>query len=992
MPDKHLKKIAIVGSGSAGIAALWALNRTHHDVYLYEASDRLGGHINTVEWKQGRFRTLVDTGFVVFNSAASRSYCLTFHACVSIGRLTSPLLTANFKSFLDKLGLGTVPTCVTTSVSRDRGAFEWIGAGAGLRALFAQRANLLSPRMWRLLFDTVRFQQFALDLLRDDDHRKDRSLKGGRYDETIGQYLDREGYSDAFRDDYLLPLAAGLWSMSPEKCAFEFPVIMLVRYMWNHNLLEFFGGATKWSTLENGSRAYIDTVMKGFPPNHLFLKTAVKHISNTEDGQVNLHLENGRTDLYDHVILATHGDQAYQIVAPSATEEEKVILSKLKTQETICVLHSDTTLMPRRRRAWAALNHTTTSSRWSSTEIEKVSLTYDMNTLQRIPREAFGNALVTINPLHEPKAALVQGRYSYSNPVYDQITLRALELLPKIQNKRGISFAGAWTKYGFHEDGFTSGLHVAKNHLGAKLPFDLVDPTYVRGRYPRVGIVDSVIRIVLLLVQIFVIDLLERLARKYRTAKPVMNGRGRHKRGAKGPASPRLGPAKISKPRTMTLLMPPPIGPPDLGSGPRLSPIETDLSASSAPYGTELRAQELHPPGLLYSSETRPASYIGNLSPPNEPQRHRKQRTHRRTHEIRQRAMKLAASNAWRAAAAPSSMCTACRRQQQQRSSPTIISQLLARSLSTGTLATTTMTTAARRIQATTCRSISGTTTTPTTTTNSAATRLAAAVQRSPGKPGLGSSSRSASTAAAGGSSAGTGPEAAAAALAARARQHALQAESMARVREHYKLKNRTTMFYVISVILGTVAFSYGSVPMYKMICQTTGWGGQPIRAPGHGGGTGADVNDPLYDPAERLRPVTTASRIRVTFNASVSDSLPWKFTPQQREVRVLPGETALAFYTATNKSDKDIIGVATYSVTPGQTAPYFSKIQCFCFEEQRLNAGETVDMPVFFYLDPDLLNDMNMRGVNEVTLSYTFFKAKYDNNGSFTSIPESNP
>ncbi len=113
---------------------------------------------------------------------------------------------------------------------------------------------------------------------------------------------------------------------------------------------------------------------------------------------------------------------------------------------------------------------------------------------------------------------------------------------------------------------------------------------------------------------------------------------------------------------------------------------------------------------------------------------------------------------------------------------------------------------------------------------------------------------------------------------------------------------------------------------------------------------------------------------MRVTFNASVSDMLPWKFVPQQREVRVLPGETALAFYTATNKSDKDIIGVATYSVTPAQVAPYFSKIQCFCFEEQRLTAGETVDMPVFFYLDPDMLHDLNMKGVETVTLSYTFF------------------
>jgi len=208
-------------------------------------------------------------------------------------------------------------------------------------------------------------------------------------------------------------------------------------------------------------------------------------------------------------------------------------------------------------------------------------------------------------------------------------------------------------------------------------------------------------------------------------------------------------------------------------------------------------------------------------------------------------------------------------------------------------------------------------------------------------------------------------------------------APRMEKMREEYKKKNRTTMFYTVSIILGTVAFSYGSVPMYKMICQTTGWGGQPVRA--HGGGFGEKDDEDL---ASRLKPVKDAKRIRVTFSSSVSDVLPWKFVPQQREVRVLPGETALAFYTATNKSDQDIIGVATYSVTPAQVAPYFSKIQCFCFEEQRLNAGETVDMPVFFYLDPDLLNDLNMRGVETVTLSYTFFKAKYDDNGKLKGIP----
>ncbi|KAK4197584.1 cytochrome c oxidase assembly protein COX11, mitochondrial [Triangularia verruculosa] len=195
----------------------------------------------------------------------------------------------------------------------------------------------------------------------------------------------------------------------------------------------------------------------------------------------------------------------------------------------------------------------------------------------------------------------------------------------------------------------------------------------------------------------------------------------------------------------------------------------------------------------------------------------------------------------------------------------------------------------------------------------------------------------------------------------------------MDRINQLYRQRNRSTAYYTISIILGTVALSYGSVPMYKMICQTTGYGGQPVRS--HGG----TADQTQEDITAKLSPVTTSPRIRVSFNASVSDLLDWKFVPQQREVRVLPGETALAFYTATNNTDRDIIGVATYSVTPAQVAPYFSKIQCFCFEEQRLQAGETVDMPVFFYLDPDLLNDFKMRNVESVVLNYTFFKARYD-------------
>jgi len=196
--------------------------------------------------------------------------------------------------------------------------------------------------------------------------------------------------------------------------------------------------------------------------------------------------------------------------------------------------------------------------------------------------------------------------------------------------------------------------------------------------------------------------------------------------------------------------------------------------------------------------------------------------------------------------------------------------------------------------------------------------------------------------------------------------------------RPQYRQRNQDLLYYTLSLGIATLTLSYASVPLYRAICQRTGFGGVPI------------TDQTRFTP-DKLVPVAGATRIRVTFSSSVSDVLDWKFTPQQREVRVLPGETALAFYTATNSSKEDIIGVATYSVTPGQVAPYFSKIQCFCFEEQKLNAGETVDMPVFFFIDPDFCDDPAMKGIDTVTLSYTFFKAKYDDNSNIRPLPVRN-
>lgn len=293
---------------------------------------------------------------------------------------------------------------------------------------------------------------------------------------------------------------------------------------WNHHLLSTIASRPDWLTLEHGAKSYIDAVVRGFPSNHLFLNTAVKYVANDDDGRVRLHFENGKMEAFDHVILATHGDQACQIIAPSATAEEKAIMSAFKTSENTAVLHSDVAHLPAQQKAWTAWNYLTLSNPWTGRDVDKVSLTYNMNILQHIPRGPFGDVLVTLNPLQEPKSDTVQGRYSYSHPVYNADAVRAQNQLHRIQNKRGISYAGAWTKYGFHEDGFSSGLYVAKEHLGAKLPFEFVDSTYSRGRQPRIGIRDRLLRVILLLIQIFVVEILERLFSRS-TVSPDANKR-----------------------------------------------------------------------------------------------------------------------------------------------------------------------------------------------------------------------------------------------------------------------------------------------------------------------------------------------------------------------------------------------------------------------------------------------------------------------------------
>lgn len=408
-------------------------------------------------------------------------------------------------------------TGMTFGVSRDEGKFEW--AGTSLSAVFAQRKNLCSFRMWRLIFDIIRFNQFAIDLLQEEDESEDDPTtnrgKGSSRprQESIGEYLDRNAYSQTFRDDYLIPMTAAVWSTSPDKCSLQFPAITLVRFMWNHHLLSTVSKRPDWMTIPGGSSQYLRKVLQDVPDNQIHMSSKVTAVTPLKNGSVTLTCNNHHST-YDHVILACHGDQALEIMRPCATEQEVEILSGFQTSRNVAVLHSDLSLMPRRRTAWSAWNYITESPfpPTGDGNIAKVCLTYWMNDLQHISEDEYGSVLVTLNPLKMPDPRLSKGIWEYAHPLYNADAIRSQKLLSRIQNTRGISYCGAWTKYGFHEDGFSSGLAAAQNHLGAKLPFEFVDSTFSRGRRPTIGLKLRLIRSIVALIQLLIVTALHQYA------------------------------------------------------------------------------------------------------------------------------------------------------------------------------------------------------------------------------------------------------------------------------------------------------------------------------------------------------------------------------------------------------------------------------------------------------------------------------------------------
>ena len=417
---------------------------------------------------------------------------------------------ANFIAFLKEIGVQAVPTEMTFGVSRDQGLFEW--AGTSLSAVFAQRRNLFKPRMWQMIFDIIRFNQFALDVLAQEDESEldPTSANGNTKSSTslktqsIGEYLEENQYSNAFREDYLIPMTASVWSTSPDKASLEFPAITLIRFLWNHHLLSTVAARPTWMTIPGGSQQYIDAVMNDFPTEQVHLSSPIQSVRNTQGGILLIGMD-GNSKKFDHIILATHGDTSASIIAAGADAEEMEIMSGFQTSQNTAVLHSDLSLMPKRPLAWSSWNYITTSP---SPGIQpSVCLTYCMNILQHIPSQTYGNVLVTLNPEHPPARHLTQGKWTYHHPQYNATAIRSQKMLPTIQNTRGISYAGAWTKYGFHEDGFSSGLKVAIEHLGADLPFEFVDSTFSRGRRPALGWADYTLRVVIWTIQAWLVVL-----------------------------------------------------------------------------------------------------------------------------------------------------------------------------------------------------------------------------------------------------------------------------------------------------------------------------------------------------------------------------------------------------------------------------------------------------------------------------------------------------
>ncbi len=416
------RRVAVIGSGISGLAVAHSL-AAKAQVTLFEGGAYFGGHTHTVDVTLDGVTHGVDTGFLVLNE---RTY-------------------PNLLRLFERLGVAIAPSDMSFSAQVHARGLEW--CGSNLNTVFAQRRNLLRPSFWRMLADIVRFNRIATSLAR---RGADPALEG-----SIGEFLEQQRFSEAFREDYLLPMIACIWSC-PTAQMLAFPLATLVRFCDNHGLLQV-RNRPQWFTVKGGARNYVERMLKAIPDTRL--NTPVRQVRRLHPGDattgVVVSTQHGH-ERFDDVVMACHSDQALALLAEPSTAESEV-LGAIGYHNNRAVLHTDTSLLPKRLLAWAAWNYERAPD--VSQERGAVCLHYLLNRLQPLPFTT--PVLVSLNPVTEPRAESVIAEFDYAHPVFDLGAIRAQRRLPELQGHGQVWFCGAWTRYGFHEDGLLSAMAVS---------------------------------------------------------------------------------------------------------------------------------------------------------------------------------------------------------------------------------------------------------------------------------------------------------------------------------------------------------------------------------------------------------------------------------------------------------------------------------------------------------------------------------------------------
>jgi predicted NAD/FAD-binding protein len=417
-----VQRVAVIGSGIAGLSAAHSL-ATDAAVTLFEAESWFGGHAHTVDVRLEGITHGVDTGFLVYNE---RTY---------------PQLIALF----ERLGVASAASDMSFSVQAPHAGGEW--CGSDLNGVFAQRSNLVSPRFLGMLADVLRFNRLATALaLRSAD---------AELDEPIGDFLDRQRFGRRFRDGYFLPMIASIWSCPAEQML-RFPLGTMIRFCHNHGLIQL-RDRPLWRTVCGGSKLYVQKMLTSIADARL--ATPVRSVRRLPPGSggagVVVATDRG-SERFDELVLACHSDQALALLGDASTEEREV-LGAIGYHANRAVLHTDASVLPRRRRAWAAWNYERAADRTS--EDAGVCLHYLINRLQPLPWHT--PVIVSLNPLRPIRPETILGQWSYTHPVFDRAAVQAQRRVPALQGRSHVWFCGAWTRYGFHEDGLMSGLAVA---------------------------------------------------------------------------------------------------------------------------------------------------------------------------------------------------------------------------------------------------------------------------------------------------------------------------------------------------------------------------------------------------------------------------------------------------------------------------------------------------------------------------------------------------